>query len=413
MMKKRSAMLIVILAAWALVAACSVPSFLSDLVAGSSQQVSMETAVMQTVEARLTQASVDNLVAELTKVSLALPTDQEGGPMQSATQTAVQQTETPAPSATPLPSGTPTATLALPTITAPPSQTPIPCYAIRFIADVTVPDNTTFGAGESFVKTWRLQNAGSCAWTPDFNLVFVNGTSMGGPSSIRLNATVNPGGQVDISVSLTAPATAGSYQGNWMLRSPTGLLFGYGAKADRAFWVKINVVNRILDPTTPFDFAYYYCSAAWRNPTSSLPCPGGTNFATGSVGYTTAPRLESGYQDDEPAILLIPSDGPGGMISGTFPAFNVLPGDRFGAVIGCLYESPNCTVTFQLNYSLDGGPMQTLGSWVEVYDGNFNRLNVDLSALAGHSVQFTFMLTNNNGSSVDDRFYIMVPRINR
>jgi hypothetical protein len=101
------------------------------------------------------------------------------------------------------------------------------------------------------------------------------------------------------------------------------------------------------------------------------------------------------------------------MISGSYPAVNVKAGDRFTALIGCLYESPNCSVTFELKYSADSGPIQSLGSWVEVSDGNFNRLNVDLSALAGKSVEFILSVNNNNGSSQDDRFFIMVPMVYR
>ena len=42
-------------------------------------------------------------------------------------------------------------------------------------------------------------------------------------------------------VELKAPDTPGTYQGYWKLRNPAGDVFGLGEKADKDFWVKINV----------------------------------------------------------------------------------------------------------------------------------------------------------------------------
>ncbi len=36
---------------------------------------------------------------------------------------------------------------------------------MSFVADVTVPDDTHFSPGQTFDKTWRLQNAGDCEWS--------------------------------------------------------------------------------------------------------------------------------------------------------------------------------------------------------------------------------------------------------
>ncbi|MBC7228016.1 MAG: hypothetical protein H5T61_12435, partial [Thermoflexales bacterium] len=45
----------------------------------------------------------------------------------------------------------------------------------RWVADVTVPDNTAFAPGIPFVKTWRVRNSGTCAWEPGTKLVFISG----------------------------------------------------------------------------------------------------------------------------------------------------------------------------------------------------------------------------------------------
>ncbi|MCK4489053.1 MAG: hypothetical protein KAU23_02275, partial [Anaerolineales bacterium] len=104
-----------------------------------------------------------------------------------------EATNTPEPSDTPEPD-TPT-----------PSNTPIPCNLAKFISDVTVPDGTIFEPGETFTKTWRLKNVGSCAWTSGYDIVFSGGDAMDAPASVQLTAgTVNPGQNVDVSVDMTA-----------------------------------------------------------------------------------------------------------------------------------------------------------------------------------------------------------------
>lgn len=158
------------------------------------------------------------------------------------TQTMYAMTQN-APSITPAP---PTATFTVTSI--PPTNTPPPtatkasyCDWVSFIKDVTIPDGTKLSLGETFTKTWRLQNRGTCTWTPDYMLVFVNGDQMGGTTAVRLPANVAPGQIVDVSVTLTAPDKRRNYVGYWMLRNPSGLTFGYGDNANKAFYVDINV----------------------------------------------------------------------------------------------------------------------------------------------------------------------------
>src|SRR5688572_33446410 len=83
--------------------------------------------------------------------------------MVAATQNA--PTSIPA-TATPVP---PTSTPVRPTNTAIPTAAAY-CDWVAFIKDVTVPDGTQLSAGEVFTKTWRLQNRGTCTWTPDYML---------------------------------------------------------------------------------------------------------------------------------------------------------------------------------------------------------------------------------------------------
>jgi hypothetical protein len=125
-----------------------------------------------------------------------------------------------------------------------PTQIPtaISCTdAAAFIKDVTIPDNTNLLPGQSFVKTWRLRNDGSCTWTTEYALTFVGGSRLGGSNVVPLARAVAPGETVDLSVTLTAPAGSGVYESKWQLRNANDELFGIGRNADAPFWVKITV----------------------------------------------------------------------------------------------------------------------------------------------------------------------------
>ncbi len=193
--------------------------------------------------------SVVTLLAVLALVLAAcnLPTNEGSGA--GAVQTAAAQTvsaqqtanaaaatNTPAPSNTPEPTNTAAATN-----TSAPSATPTQddCDAADFVSDVTVPDGTDFSPGETFTKTWRLRNVGTCTWTTDYDLVFISGNAMGGPASQALTASVAPGSTVDISVDLNAPASNGDYRGDWKLRNAGGVVFGL----PDTFYVEIDVVG--------------------------------------------------------------------------------------------------------------------------------------------------------------------------
>jgi hypothetical protein len=143
----------------------------------------------------------------------------------------------------------PTNTL-FPTQAATATNTPIPCNRASFVKDVTISDNTNIDAGATFTKTWRLKNNGSCTWTSGYVLLFDSGDQMGAPATASITSgTVAPGATVDISIDLTAPASPGTYQGNFKLRSPDNIVFGINADGQGPFWVKIVVPNPTATPT--------------------------------------------------------------------------------------------------------------------------------------------------------------------
>lgn len=247
--------------------ACNLPPGTQEETGGAGAVL---TAAAQTVEVSLTQSAAQN-----TPTAPALPTN------------------TTAP---------PTLTLAVsPTGGAPAATATQDCDKADFVADVTIPDGTALDPNESFTKTWRLRNSGTCSWTPSYTIVFSNGDSMGGPSSQALTGNVNPGQTMDISVNLKAPATDGNYTGYWKLRNAAGVTFAtfyvdiqVGDNDDSAFAV-ISVKN--LDA--------YYISGRGAAFSAEI-----TANNHGGVQYHWIVR-ESGHADLETAVASVNFDAAG------------------------------------------------------------------------------------------------------
>src|SRR5512143_4176374 len=107
------------------------------------------------------------------------------------------------------------------------SISPTPsCYRLKYLQDVSIPDNTIMTPAQVFTKTWQVQNTGLCAWRTGFKLVLIGGDAMGG-SPYVLPATANPGAKVELSVKMVAPTNqTGIVQGTWRMSDENGNLFG-------------------------------------------------------------------------------------------------------------------------------------------------------------------------------------------
>lgn len=168
----------------------------------------------------------------------------------------MQPTQT--PTETPTPTITETPTLALPTET--PTQavattaaatagapvTTDACNIAGFVQDVTIPDGTEMEPGETFIKTWRLKNDGTCTWNTNYAIVAAGGDQMDGPDTQNLTGSVAPGETIDISLELTAPDEAGEAYSYWLLRSDAGVNFGIGA-AGGTIYAQIEVTGDATD----------------------------------------------------------------------------------------------------------------------------------------------------------------------
>jgi hypothetical protein len=97
---------------------------------------------------------------------------------------------------------------------------------MRYVADVTIPDETQVQPGQPFVKTWRIRNSGTTIWGAGYTLAFFGDDRMGGPESVPLPAA-RPGDEVEVSVSLTAPNQPGLRRSTWKPRDPQGEFFEF------------------------------------------------------------------------------------------------------------------------------------------------------------------------------------------
>jgi len=316
------------------------------------------------------------------------------------------------PASTPPPAGAtpqPPVATATSAIVAPAPTATVACNWAAFVVDVTVPDDTVMQPGQQFTKTWRLQNIGSCTWDSSYSVVFAGGDNLGAPAQQSIGATVPPGKTVDISLAMTAPQSAGSYTSYYKLRSGSGLIFGIGANANSPFWVAISVNQKVSTEISGVD---RMCDFAWVSGVGPMTCPQ-DSLTNGSVMRQNNPGVELSTQENEPAIVVMPNDGAGGFVTGTTNFFIVQPGDRVRTVVGCLANEINCNLTFEIGYKTQSGAYGSLGVWGQAYDGSLDKIDLDLTGLAGQNIQLVFTVRSNTGSSFENYGFWLNPRLVR
>jgi hypothetical protein len=378
----RQRLSIILALALILLSACNMPRKQSPTQSGSSL---IYTVAAQTVNAQLTQVNRP-----------------PGTPFVVATFTPAFR-----PSATPLIS-TPVPGTAVATATA------TACDRAKFIKDVSYPDDTQVKAGESFVKTWRLGNDGSCTWTTAYAMVFTNGEAMGAPAAVPLTGNVAPGETIDISVTLTAPAEGGTQRGEFKLRNASNVIFGVGAD-NKPFWVqiKVPVATGLL-----FDFLTQADAAAWvsglgNEAGSALTFEGAADDANGAVKVLDQVKLETGIISGK-ILYMFPKHESSGFVTGVFSAYKVQSGDHLKARLGFMIPAgDSCgagNVKFQVYYKEGDGTLNLLGEWTKKCTGSLLPIDVNLSSLKGKEVRFAFSVRA-NGDFEDDWAIWNSPRI--
>jgi hypothetical protein len=117
------------------------------------------------------------------------------------------------------------------------------CPAAFFVGDVgPIQDGSEVKAGTKFTKTWDVRNIGMCTWNRSYRLFFYTGKHMYGPNAVDFPEIVPPNKDTFLSVTLTAPDSAGIHTGQWYLQDDKGIRFGVGTDGDEPLIVKIEVI---------------------------------------------------------------------------------------------------------------------------------------------------------------------------
>lgn len=172
-----------------------------------------------------------------------------------------------------LPTPTPTNQPAATTVPPIPTATPPACWdGMKFVADITFDDNDMknppyIKPGDGFVKTWRVQNTGTCTWTSKYRLAYAYGnvtTAHMNGQSLNIPGNVTPGQLVDLSVTLIAPQEILTYQGFWQMENATGRRFG------QTIWVGISTLADPENPVATGQPYGNYCVATLKSPKSAV-----------------------------------------------------------------------------------------------------------------------------------------------
>jgi hypothetical protein len=286
--------------------------------------------------------------------------------------------------------------------------------SLTVLAESGYLDATPVEPGQTVERVWRVRNSGTCTWTPQYELIPVEGPSFG-VSPIPLSGPIAPGEETDLRLTVSAPTATGFYAGGWALRNPGGALLGAGSRPLR---LRVNVSPPVPDPTrVVYGFFDHVCEARWvaASPTRAgrlLPCPGYDRDAGGFIAWVEEmPRFSNGATEDEPGLILHPPSEDGGLISGTFPAYRVEPGDQFRVLLGCSAGSSGCQARCQLNFR-ENDTLSPIAEWIIGEADGVRNIGVDLSFLAGRSVAFV-LAVDADGPGASDATLWITPSIMR
>jgi hypothetical protein len=107
-----------------------------------------------------------------------------------------------------------------------PTTNPADCVNdLRFLEDLTIPDNMFSSFGLALDKQWLVENSGTCNWNSAYRLRNIGGAELGAPQEIALYPA-RAGTQARIQILFTAPFTEGVYESAWQAMDANGNPFG-------------------------------------------------------------------------------------------------------------------------------------------------------------------------------------------
>ncbi len=343
----------------------------------------------QTAAAQLTQISQQEALLQTQTSQASVPTAQ---PL-SETLTS------PPPSPSPIPP------------TPSPTSIAAPCSQAAIISDLGLPSGTQLLAGSSTSKGWRLLNTGSCTWTSGYSLVYTGGNLPNPPQAVFLQTSVSPGASADLEMLIQSPGYSGTFQALFLLRDEAGATFGTGTGANTPLEFRFSTTQSSNNSGSTFDIAANFCTADWTSAFGRLPCPGSSPDTRGSVQLVQSPLVEGALLSGH-GLWTRPDSSGSGYINGLFSSFLVQSGDTFRSEIGCLQDSPGCSLTFRLEYQASDGQSGTFGVWNEDSDGRTTPIEIDLSSLTGRNIRLNLQVINRGAWQAADGYWHQ-PRIQR
>jgi Ig-like domain from next to BRCA1 gene len=137
------------------------------------------------------------------------------------------------------------------------TTTPTPSQGLRYIADTSIPDNSTVAATSSFRKGWLVYNNGPADWQRGWSLRLVSGNAFG---SAHIKVLLLKACQtLNIIAQLKAPRRPGKYHSVWQLRDALNHPVG-----DRLSLVVTVIAGESTGTPTP---------TAVGTPTTEVPTP--------------------------------------------------------------------------------------------------------------------------------------------
>ena len=201
------------------------------------------------------------LLMSCVPAGLAAPTADVAFIKTAAAQTVVANftltAESAAPAATQPPLDTPTLLPTNTLVAANPSATPtvhqgptqiILCDEYSWddtSVDVNIPDNTQMTPGQSFVKTWKIKNSGTCTWGAGYKIIYAGYSTQLSGQPEPLAVPVAPGQEIQITVDFIAPAQPGAYVSAWTLQNASGRSF-FGSNVQGTFHAKPLIVKIVV-----------------------------------------------------------------------------------------------------------------------------------------------------------------------
>ncbi len=223
---------------------------------------------------------------------------------------------------------------------------------IGYLDDITIPDDTAFAPGDEIVKTWRLQNDGTCAWGEGYTAVYVGGDDLIGPITQTIEA-VAPNGTIELTIIFTAPEAEGTYRENWQIADAGGTPFGIDGFDSDAFWLQVQVQEGAEPEATAEPGTAVIGGLVWRDYCTET----GGSCVELNDGFFVADGIYNGYEQLLDGLTVSLSRG-------------VCPSDNnFGAVLAASVTDENGV------YRIEGLDKGNYCAWVDIYSSeNVNLL---------------------------------------